>query len=46
MNKKQTSVLAALVAIAMNNQEGFTVNASNLQPVTTGYAVAGADMQN
>lgn len=46
MNKKQSSVLAALVAIAMNNQEGFTVNASNLQPVTTGYAVAVADTQN
>ena len=46
MNKKQTSVLAALVAIAMNNQEGFTVNAATLQPVTTGYAVAVANTQN
>ena len=46
MNKKQTSVLAALVAIAMNNNEGFTVNAATLQPVTIGYAVAVADTQN
>lgn len=46
MNKKETSVLIALATIAMNNKEGFTVNASNLQPVTTGYAVAVADTQN
>lgn len=46
MNKKQTSVLIALATIAMNNKEGFTVNAVNLQPVTNGYAVAVADTQN
>ena len=46
MNKKQTSVLIALATIAMNNKNGFTVNAANLQPVTTGYAVAVADTQN
>ena len=46
MNKKQTSVLLALAAIAMNNKEGFTVNAANLQSVTTGYAVAVSDTQN
>ena len=46
MNKKQTKVLIALAAIAMANKEGFTVNAANLQPVTTGYAVAVADTQN
>ena len=46
MNKKQTTVLAALAAIAMNNKDGFTVNAANLQPVTTGYAVAVVDTQN
>lgn len=46
MNKKQTSVLIALATIAMNNKEGFTVNAANLHPVTTGYAVAVADTQN
>ena len=46
MNKKQTSVLLALAAIATNNKEGYTVNAANLQPVTTGYAVAVAETQN
>lgn len=46
MNKKQTSVLIALATIATNNKEGFTVNAANLQPVTTGYAVAVAATQN
>lgn len=46
MNKKQTSVLIALATIAMNNKDGFTVNAANLQPVKTGYAVAVADTQN
>ena len=46
MNKKQTSVLIALATIAMNNKNGFTVNAANLQPVTTGYAVALKRTQN
>jgi len=46
MNKKQTSILIALAAIAINNKEGFTVNAATLQPVTTGYAVAVANTQN
>lgn len=46
MNKKQTSILIALAAIAINNKEGFTVNAATLQPVSTGYAVAVADTQN
>ena len=46
MNKQQTKVLIALAAIAMNNKEGYTVNASNLQPVTTGYAVAVSDTQD
>lgn len=46
MNKKQTSVLLALAAIALKNPEGYTVNAANLQPVTTGYAVAVAETQN
>ena len=45
MNKKQTKVLIALAAIAMNNREGFTVNAADLQPVTSGYAVAVADIK-
>ena len=46
MNKKQTSVLIALATIAMNNKEGYTVNAATLQPVETGYAVAVAATQN
>ena len=46
MNKKHTSVLLALATIAMNNKDGYTVDAANLQPVTTGYAVAAADTQN
>ena len=46
MNKKQTTVLLALAAIATNNKEGFTVNAATLQPVKTGYAVAVEDTQN
>lgn len=46
MNKKQTSILIALATIAIDNKEGFTVNATILQPVTTGYAVAVAETQN
>ena len=46
MNKKQTSVLVALAAIALENKEGYTVNAATLKPVTTGYAVAVADTQD
>ena len=46
MNKQQTKILIALAAIAMANKEGFTVHAANLQPVTSGYAVAVADTQN
>lgn len=46
MNKKQTSVLIALAGIAINNKDGFTVNAATLQPVKSGYAVAVADTQN
>ena len=46
MNKQQIKVMIALSAIAMANKEGFTVDAANLQPVTSGYAVAVADTQN
>lgn len=46
MNKKETSVLIALATIAINNKDGFTVNAATLQPVKSGYAVAVADTQN
>ena len=46
MNKKQMLILIALSEIAINNKEGFTVNAANLQPVKSGYAVAVAETQN
>lgn len=46
MYKKETSILVALATIAINNKEGFTVSAANLQPVKKGYAVAVADTQN
>lgn len=46
MNKKETSVLIALATIAIENKDGFTVNAATLQPVTKGYAVAVAETQN
>ena len=46
MNKKETSVLVALAAIALNNKEGFTVDAATLQPIKSGYAVAVADTQD
>ncbi len=46
MNKKQTSVLVALASIALNNKEGFTVDAATLQPIKKGFAVAVADTQD
>ena len=46
MNKKETAILIALATIAMNNKDGFTVNAANLQPVKKGYAVAVANTQD
>ena len=46
MNKQQTKVLITLTAIAMANKEGFTVDAANLQPIKSGYAVAVVDTQN
>lgn len=46
MNKQQTKILIALAAIAIANKEGFTVDAANLRPVSSGYAVAVADTQN
>ena len=46
MNKQQTKVLITLTAIAMANKEGFTVDAANLQPIKSGYAVAVAETQN
>lgn len=46
MNEKQTSLLIALATIAINNKEGYTVSATTLQPLTSGYAVAVAATQN
>lgn len=46
MNKKQKAILIALVTIAINNKDGFTVSAATLQPVTRGYAVAVEVTQN
>lgn len=39
-------LLATLTAIAANNKEGYTVDATTLQPITKGYAVAVAATQN
>lgn len=46
MNEKQKAVFIALATIAINNKEGFTVNAATLQPIKKGYAVAVAETQN
>lgn len=43
---KKNSVLSTVAAIAAINPEGFTINAANLQPVATGYAVALKQTQN
>lgn len=43
---KKNLVISTVAAIAAMNPEGFTVNAANLQPVTTGYAVALKRTQN
>ena len=43
---KKNLVISSVAAIAALNPEGFTVSAANLQPVTTGYAVALKRTQN
>ena len=43
---KKNLVLSSVAAIAAINPDGFTVNASTLQPVTSGYAVALKRTQN
>lgn len=43
---KKNVVISSVVAIAAMSPEGFTVNAANLQPVTSGYAVALKRTQN
>ena len=44
MNNKK--LFAALMAIAIVNPDGFTVDAKTLQPITSGFAVAVAETQN
>lgn len=39
-------LFAALSAVAANNKDGYTVDATTLQPITKGYAVAVAATQN
>lgn len=43
---KKNLVNSSVAAIAAMSPEGFTVNAANLQPVTTGFAVAMKQTQN
>jgi hypothetical protein len=43
---KKNLVISSVAAIAAMSPEGFTVNAANLQPVTTGFAVAMKQTQN
>ena len=43
---KKNVVISSVAAIAVMSPEGFTVNAANLQPVTTGFAVAMKQTQN
>ena len=43
---KKNLVISSVSAIAAMSPEGFTVNAANLQPVTTGFAVAMKQTQN
>ena len=43
---KKNLVISSVATVAALNPEGFTVNAANLQPVTTGYAVALKQTQN
>ena len=43
---KKNLIISSVAAIAALNPEGFTVNAANLQSVTTGFAVALKRTQN
>lgn len=43
---KKNVVISSVAAIVAMSPEGFTVNAANLQPVTTGYVVALKCTQN
>lgn len=46
MDKKSVYLFFALMNVANENVNGFTVNAETLQPVKKGYAVALAETQN
>lgn len=43
---KRNATIKVIAAIAAMNASGFTINAENLQPVTSGYAVAIRETQN
>lgn len=43
---KKNLVISSVAAIAVMSPEGFTVDAANLQPVATGFAVALKRTQN
>lgn len=43
---KSTLLFASLLQVATSNLDGFTVSSSNLQTITTGYAVAVKQTQN
>ena len=43
---KKNLVISSVAAIAALNPDGFTVNAANLQPIKSGYAVALKKTQN
>ena len=43
---KKNLIISSVAAFAALNPEGFTVNAANLRPVTTGFAVALKRTQN
>lgn len=43
---KKNLVISTIAAIAAQNPEGYTVNAANLKPITSGYAVALAVTQD
>ncbi len=45
-NMDKKTLFAALLAVAGNNPDGFTVSAQTLQDVTKGYAVAVSGTQN
>lgn len=43
---KKNLIISALASIAVQNPEGYTVNAATLQPITSGYSVGLAVTQD